>query len=89
MQGVRARAAAGWSDAASGTDGTAEAVRVAVLMPHNFSDPWGIRSLATNGRAVAALGDDGFVRVWVVSVPTEDEGDEDEGTGYEDIMYDI
>ena len=49
------------------------AVRVAVLCPLNFSNPWGVRSLATNGHAVVASGDDGFVRVWAVDPPAEAE----------------
>ena len=50
--------------------GKEAAVRVAVLSPHTGSDPWGVRCLATDGHAVVASGDDGFVRVWTVSDPT-------------------
>lgn len=45
------------------------AERVAVLSPHTGSDPWGVRSLYTDGHAVVASGDDGYVRVWLTRRP--------------------
>ena len=70
--------------------GMGGAVRKAVLAPHNFSDPYGVRSLATDGRAVAAFGDDGFVRVWMVNpeLTFQEEGGETAGSGDEAVAYD-
>ena len=59
------------------------AVLVAVLAPYEFANRWGVRNLATNGQAVAAFGDDGFVRLWVVrAFEKYEEGKyEEEGEG--------